>query len=203
MSEYAYEYSADDVLDEQEMILSALPQIEKIAGRMASGYGSTFVSADDLVQEGYLALDRAIGKYNPQMGPFAAFAGVVAQNAMANVIRKERKRLEHRSESTPVRLVDDTEEETEAKAAAFMYNEYNMTPEQIVIRKETFEEIHRALDMVPPRDKAYLWYRFGFDGEDERSMVRTVEHFHLSERAGKRTEKEALKKVGKMMRGHM
>ena len=84
-----------------------------------------------------------------------------------------------------------------------MYNEYSMTPEQIVIRKETFEEIHRALDMVPLRDKAYLWYRFGFDGEDERSMARTAEHFHLSERAGKRTEKEALKKVGKMMRGNM
>lgn len=202
MSEYAYEYSADDVLDEQEMILSALPQIEKIAGRMASGYGSTFVSADDLVQEGYLALDRAIGKYNPQMGSFAAFAGVVVQNAMANVICKERKRYNLSADTMAIQLVDDPEE-VKSRWASFMCNEYNMTPEQIVIRKETFEEIHRALDMVPLRDKAYLWYRFGFDGEDERSMSRTAEHFHLSERAGKRTEKEALKKVGQMMRGNM
>lgn len=199
MSEFAIDnlealnYTADD------FVLPHMPLIEKIARHMAASSGQHMLDADDLMQEGYLALSKAVSKYNPSTGPFEAFAKVVVQNALANVLRKERLSFEHRLDTYQITVLDDTEDFS-ARLARFMPDDYTMSPEQIVIRKETYEEVHHALNTVPERDKVYLWYRFGFDGEEERSMAKTAEHFHLSERNGKKTEKEALKKVGTLLK---
>lgn len=199
MSEYAIDDMDDDRQCLDEMITSTLPLIERIARRMAASCGKLMITADDLQQEGCLALIKAANKYNPGMGPFGAYAGVVAQNAMLNVIRKERTRFEHRADGGMLSLVDDAGDRLDI-AACLMNNEAAMTPEQILIRKESIDEVRNALDAVPQRDRAYLWYRFEFDEVRERSMAKTTEHFHLSERAGKKTEREALMKVEKKLK---
>ena len=65
-------------------------------------------------------------------------------------------------------------------------------PEQIFIAKETHEEIHTALEMIDEREKAYLWYRFGFADDILHPLNETADHFHLSESRAKSTEKLAL-----------
>ena len=65
-------------------------------------------------------------------------------------------------------------------------------PEQIYIAKETPEEIHTALQMIEAREKAYLWYRFGFADDILHPLNETADHFHLSESRAKSTEKLAL-----------
>ena len=65
-------------------------------------------------------------------------------------------------------------------------------PEQIYIAKETHEEIHTALEMIEAREKAYLWYRFGFADDILHPLNETADHFHLSESRAKSTEKLAL-----------
>jgi len=65
-------------------------------------------------------------------------------------------------------------------------------PEQIYIAKETHEEIHTALQMIEAREKAYLWYRFGFADDILHPLNETADHFHLSESRAKSTEKLAL-----------
>ena len=65
-------------------------------------------------------------------------------------------------------------------------------PEQIFIAKETHEEIHTALEMIDEREKAYLWYRFGFEDDVLHPLSETAKHFHLSESRAKSTEKLAL-----------
>ena len=199
MSEYAIDDMEDDRQCLDEMIISMLPLIEKIARRIAASYGNFMITTDDLQQEGCLAMMKAANKYNPGMGPFGAYAGVVAQNAMMNVIRKERTRFEHRADGRMISLVDDAGDRLDV-AACFMNDDAAMTPEQILIRKESIDEVQQALNAVSPRDRAYLWYRFGFDDVRERSMAKTTEHFHLSERAGKKTEKEALKNVSTLLK---
>lgn len=199
MSEYAIDDMDDDRQCLDEMITSTLPLIERIARRMAASCGKLMITADDLQQEGCLALIKAANKYNPGMGPFGAYAGVVAQNAMMNVIRKEKTRFEHRVDGDMISLVDDAGNRLDV-AACFMNGEAAMMPERILIRKESIDEVQRALDAVPPRDRAYLLYRFGFDDVRERSMAKTTEHFHLSERAGKKTEREALAQVKKELK---
>ena len=65
-------------------------------------------------------------------------------------------------------------------------------PEQIYIAKETHEEIHTALQMIEAREKAYLWYRFGFADDLLHPRNESADHFHLSESRAKSTEKLAL-----------
>ena len=65
-------------------------------------------------------------------------------------------------------------------------------PEQIYIAQETHEEIHTALQMIEAREKAYLWYRFGFADDILHPLNETADHFHLSESRAKSTEKLAL-----------
>ena len=43
-----------------------------------------------------------------------------------------------------------------------LFSEYTKTPEQIYIEKETYEEVHHALNMISPRERTYLRYRYGF-----------------------------------------
>ena len=54
------------------------------------------------------------------------------------------------------------------------------------------EEIHTAMQMIDERDKAYLWYRFGFEDDVLHPLNETARHFHLSESRAKSTEKMAL-----------
>ena len=64
--------------------------IQYYAFRYASG-----TDADDLVQEGLIALLYAIPQYEPQKGKrFSAFAQVCIQNRMKSVLLKERKNPE-------------------------------------------------------------------------------------------------------------
>lgn len=202
MSECAVNYLNNDVQCNEELLHSVLPQIEKVARQLAFAYNRLSISEDDLQQEGFLALINAADRYNPSMGVFAAYAVVVAKNAMLNVIHREKMRFEHQDDDRILSLLDENGDPSNI-TPAFLYDAYSMTPEQIVIRKETFEAVHHALNAVSARDKTYLWYRFGFDGEKERSMARAAEHFHLSERNGQRTEREALKKVKKVLKGRI
>ena len=67
------------------------------------------------------------------------------------------------------------------------------SPESILIRKETIEELYHAMRTISKRESAYLWYRFGFPDEPEsRTRKDTAVHFHLTESRAKATEETAL-----------
>jgi len=183
-----------------EGIEAALPQITRIAGQMAASCRYLMITAEDLRQEGCMALVLAAERYNPRAGAFDAYAGTVARNAMLNMIRREKLRSGYRTDEQTLPSAPENAG-VMADTMGFVPDVYRMTPEQIVIRRETFEEVHRALNTVPARDRVYLWYRFGFDGEEERSAARTAEHFHLRGSNGKKTERNALQKVGAILRG--
>ena len=73
-----------------------------------------------------------------------------------------------------------------------LFSEYTKTPEQIYIEKETYEEVHHALDMISPRERTYLRYRYGFDNDLPHERVETATHFHLSDSRAKSIEQTAL-----------
>jgi len=73
-----------------------------------------------------------------------------------------------------------------------LFSEYTKTPEQIYIEKETYEEIHHALDMISPGERTYLYYRYGFDDDLYHDREETAAHFHLSESRAKGVERAAL-----------
>ncbi len=73
-----------------------------------------------------------------------------------------------------------------------LFSEYTKTPEQIYIEKETYEEVHHALDMISPRERIYLRYRYGFDDDLLHDRTETAAHFHLSDSRAKGIERTAL-----------
>ena len=57
------------------------------------------------------------------------------------------------------------------------------------------EDAHTALQRIEHRERAYLWYRFGFEDDIYHPLNETAKHFHLSESRAKSTEALALDNV--------
>lgn len=108
--------------------------IQYYAFRYASG-----TDADDLVQEGLIALLYAIPQYEPQKGKkFSAFAQVCIQNRMKNVLLKERKNPE------PVENLE------EYQSADFIDE---ATPESIFLEKEQARLFRRqVMDLLSDKE---------------------------------------------------
>lgn len=109
---------AKDSMEAEGILLSRyLRLIQYYAFHYASG-----ADADDLVQEGLIALLYAIPQYSPEKGTkFSSFAQVCIQNRMKNVLLKNQKNPE------PVENLE------EYQSADFIDE---VTPESILLEKE-------------------------------------------------------------------
>ena len=150
---------------ENELIDHLLPSLKALAAKFEAQYSGLQVEADDLLQEGAIGLLRAVHSFLPDKGNlFQTYASRVSENAMMDYVRK----------------------------CASAVPSTGKTPEQIYIEKETYEEVHHALDMISPRERTYLRYRYGFDDDLPHDRVETATHFHLSDSRAKSIERTAL-----------
>ena len=69
---------------------------------------------------------------------------------------------------------------------------YIKSPEELYLKRETYEALYAAMGEIPVRNSRYLEYRFGFDAYDERSKKETAKYFHLSMSRAERLEKMSL-----------
>ena len=150
---------------------------------------------NDLVQEGSLGLLDCIPGYNPDTGnKFLTYAAPAIRNAMVDYIRRWNPTFEAKNLGNIIRLDDVVKDENKGKHE-FIADSRVKNPEQIYIAKETHEEIHTALQQIDRRERAYLWYRFGFEDDVYHPLNETAKHFHLSESRAKSTEELALDNV--------
>lgn len=150
---------------------------------------------NDLVQEGSLGLLDCIPGYNPDTGnKFLTYAAPAIRNAMVDYIRRWNPTFEAKNLGSIIRLDDVVKDENKGKHE-FIADSRAKNPEQIYIAKETHEEIHTALQRIDRRERAYLWYRFGFEDDVYHPLNETAKHFHLSESRAKSTEALALDNV--------
>lgn len=145
---------------------------------------------DDLAQEGAMALVKCVERFDPGLGnKFLTYAAPAIRNAMPDVIRRQEMFY---TEADSVSQTEIAEQEAQGLSS----DAYPKTPEQVYIKQESMDELHRALDQIRDREREYLYFRFGFDDEDvERTRKETAEHFHITESSAKRTEKTALDNV--------
>ena len=68
---------------------------------------SAGIDADDLQQEGYIALFDAVRSYEPERGSFAAFAGKCISNRMKNAVLKARGTMEKADDYDVGQIMDD------------------------------------------------------------------------------------------------
>jgi RNA polymerase sporulation-specific sigma factor len=66
-------------------VASFMPILEQEARKLA--YGNSF-NADDLIQEGVLAVIRALGSYNPTRGKLSGYIRTCARNRMISYLRR-------------------------------------------------------------------------------------------------------------------
>lgn len=153
------------------------------------------IEINDLVQEGSLGLLDCISGYNPDTGnKFLTYAAPAIRNAMVDYIRRWNPTFEAKNLGSIIRLDDVVKDENKGKYE-FIADSRAKKPEQIYIAKETHEEIHTALQRIDRRERAYLWYRFGFEDDIYHPLNETAKHFHLSKSRAKSTEALALDNV--------
>lgn len=153
------------------------------------------IEINDLVQEGSLGLLDCIPGYNPDTGnKFLTYAAPAIRNAMVDYIRRWNPTFEAKNLGSIIRLDDVVKDENKGRHE-FIADSRVKNPEQIYIAKETHEEIHTALQRIDRRERAYLWYRFGFEDDIYHPLNETAKHFHLSESRAKSTEALALDNV--------
>lgn len=153
------------------------------------------IEINDLVQEGSLGLLDCIPGYDPDTGnKFLTYAAPAIRNAMVDYIRRWNPTFEAKNLGSIIRLDDVVKDENKGRHE-FIADSRVKNPEQIYIAKETHEEIHTALQRIDRRERAYLWYRFGFEDDIYHPLNETAKHFHLSESRAKSTEALALDNV--------
>lgn len=161
--------------------------IRKIAKGISSQYQDNRVSEDDLVQEGCFGLLEAIPRYKPDKGTiFHTYAGYWVRKFMWEAVNIFAAPVEIGSLSDIVGSEDNTE------LIQLIADPYTETPEQIVIRSETIEDVRMGLRQITARERTYLLYRYGFTDGDEHPVPETAAHFHLTEKRAKKTERAAL-----------
>jgi len=153
------------------------------AGRCATSPGSLSHQAGHSI---------GISSFQPDYGnKFLTYAAPAIHNAMLDYIRRLNPTFEAKNLDCIIRL-DEVKKGENKGQHEFIADSRVQNPEQIFIAKETHEEIHTALEMIDEREKAYLWYRFGFEDDVLHPLSETAKHFHLSESRAKSTEKLAL-----------
>ena len=144
---------------------------------------------DDLIQEGALGMMKAAAQYDPEReAQFLTYAGYWVRKYM-------RSYLDAAIDEETVSLEEVAQAGEEAGAEKLLTS-YALPPESRVIQAESMKELYHALETISVRERAYLWYRFGFPDEAQSQTLKdTASHFRLSKSRAKSTEAQALDNV--------
>ncbi|MBQ6360212.1 MAG: sigma-70 family RNA polymerase sigma factor [Lachnospiraceae bacterium] len=182
---------------EEELICNLLPSLQALAAKFEVQYSGLQIESDDLLQEGSIGFLRAVHSFRPEKGNlFQTYASRVSENAMMDYIRKCASAIPSTGQMLSLDVEPNNDQDNnESSFYDRLFSEYTKTPEQICIEKETYEEIHHALNMISLRESTYLRYRYGFDDDLLHDREETAAHFHLSESRARSIERTALDNV--------
>ncbi len=182
---------------EEELICNLLPSLQALAAKFEVQYSGLQIESDDLLQEGSIGFLRAVHSFRPEKGNlFQTYASRVSENAMMDYIRKCASAIPSTGQMLSLDVEPNNDQDNnESSFYDRLFSEYTKTPEQICIEKETYEEIHHALNMISLRESTYLRYRYGFDDDLLHDREETAAHFHLSESRARSIEGTALDNV--------
>lgn len=162
------------------------PTIHRMATAFAKRYVHLPLEIDDYAQEGRIALLHAAQQaHEQQLQHFTAYANTTVRNAMLDAVR--------------VAYPGSLTVSLDTLCCTTIFHEYslnipdpfNLSPEQILLRKENRQELHSAMENIPLRENVWIRYRFGFD-DAPQALYTAAEHFHLTKGRAKRVERLAL-----------
>lgn len=158
------------------------------------------VDMKDLLQVARLAFWKAINTFDPSRGAkLTTYARTVVQNAILGY--KEHYDVETKFEQERVSRLERKTEDDESFSSE--ENHFGVKvrrkkgklirpPEMLLIREETKAEVAGSVSSLPPRERVYLCYRFGYPDDGERSLKETAEHFSIRVIRAEKIEAAAL-----------
>ena len=178
---------------QEQLCQNIFPNIQQTAYKIAKVFSSLKIEIDDLIQEGSLGYLRAVKNYQPDHNIlFWSYAQSAVENAMMDYIRSFRAEYEALGKPHPFYQEDNENCDNNNDFIEQIPNQQFKTPEQICIEVESLEEIYHALAVIAPREKTYLYYRYGLECYDEHDRSKAAKHFHLSISRAKKLECLAL-----------
>ncbi len=182
---------------EEQLIRELLPSLRIIAEEFVSRYGSLRLEADDLIQEASIRIPEAARTFRPEMGfRFRTYAETVSGNAMTDYVRKC---VTLSPPSVQLVSLDDIPPGFGPKDGVTYKDALpdgpSRIPEKICLWKETLSELRNALLKLSDRERAYLFYRLGFENGNSHDLRETAAHFHLSMNRAKHIEETAIDNV--------
>ena len=176
------QWAAEELLRRNERlfrkVVSAVLRDFSISGIMG-------IDADDLYQDALIKTHELIYKFNADKNiKFSTFIYQPIRNHLIDYIR---------SVDCEIYLEDYLKEY--AKRNQFPSELYVLSPEELYMKKETYDTLHAAMNSIPMRNCRYVEFRFGFDSNEERTKKETAKHFHLSLSRAGQLEKTSLKLI--------
>ena len=173
---------AGDKKAEDELFRRIRSSLIASAEKFESLYSGLNLEADDLMQEASIGFLHAVRTFHPEKGIlFSTYLMRISKNAMMDYVRKCAALV---PPSGPILSLDASLKDDDSDSYDSLYDRipspYTKTPEQIFMEKETYEEMHRVLKTLSPRECTYLRYRYGFTDDYPHSRKETANHFSLS-----------------------
>ena len=164
------------------------------AERFEHLYSGLNLEIDDLMQEASIGFLHAVRTFHPEKEIlFSTYLMRISKNAMMDYVRKCAALV---PPSGPILSLEASLKDDDSDSYDSLYDRlpspYTKTPEQIFMEKETYEEMHRVLKTLSPRECTYLRYRYGFTDDYPHSRKETANHFSLSLNRTQSLEKDAL-----------
>lgn len=137
------------------------------------------VDPEDLIQEGVLALCRAIRQYEPDRGGWASYAYTAIKRGMLNVLAQHRKRGRMFSEMDAVKVDGETMD----------YASTIPAPEEV---ESHHEEVALLLARLSPRDREVIELRFGLVDREPKSLEEVGRLLGITRERVRQIEERAL-----------
>ncbi len=117
-------------LESKEMAL-LIYRYTRIIKIKANKLKSSSIEADDLEQEGFIALLGAVRSYSPERGAFSTFANTCITNRMKNTVQRARSRYEKVEDFDYEQIMDES-----------------AVTDEVVILKECNSELFRRISEI-------------------------------------------------------
>ena len=145
---------------------------------------------EDMIQECTLGYIEAIERFDASQGTkFLTYAEFWLKKSRQKVIDRFMRSREL------VSLYQEVGYDKETILVNLILDENALVPEECGIRAATIQQVRKALEAIPDRDRMYLHCRFGFDLDRNRTIAETAKRLHQAESRCQEIEKEALEKV--------
>lgn len=196
--ELCLQYQTGDANAAEELISRNMKFIRSYARRYGSKVRNGRINADDFLQEGAIALLRAASQFDPaRQVQFLSYAGRAVENAMKDALYANNPNILFLSldDSKRCPINDSDTDFSDGRINSQLPSAYEADPERICIRKEQLEELYAAIHALPPRDRAWVTSRYGFDDDEYKSLSEMGRIYHLSENRARKTEKDAIRNL--------